>query len=207
MAAFPSSCPQPPRRVDARRNREAILRVAEEVFAEGIEFASLDEVARRAGLGRATVYRHFPDRHALGVAIADRHLAAIRAAVKSCLHDELSLRDLLRSILCAQVVRRPLVRLFLEMPPGEQLRHVSVLTRELEPAFHHSQARGELRPDLVVADLELVFEMIEGAMATGPYTRDRAASTQRLVVAVVDGLFAPAEHRGAVERPGASYQG
>ncbi|WP_156757167.1 TetR/AcrR family transcriptional regulator [Actinokineospora pegani] len=207
MAAFPSSCPPSPRRVDARRNRETILRVADEVFAESAEFASLDEVARRAGLGRATVYRHFPDRHALGVAIADRHVAAIRAAVRCCLDGELPLRDLLRAILSAQVTRRPLVRLFQEMPPGEQLRHVGVLTRELEPAFHQSQARGELRPDLVIADLELVFEMIEGAMATGPYTRDRVASTQRLVVAVVDGLFAPAGHRGAVEDPSAPHQG
>ncbi|MFC5825071.1 TetR/AcrR family transcriptional regulator [Nonomuraea insulae] len=54
-----------PLRADARRKREAILVAAVEVFAErGIEIA-LDEVARRAGVGIATLYRHFPTREAL----------------------------------------------------------------------------------------------------------------------------------------------
>jgi AcrR family transcriptional regulator len=54
-----------PLRADARRKREAILAAAVDVFAEkGVEIA-LDEVARRAGVGIATLYRHFPTREAL----------------------------------------------------------------------------------------------------------------------------------------------
>ncbi|MCQ4208666.1 TetR/AcrR family transcriptional regulator [Streptomyces longispororuber] len=54
-----------PRRRDARRNRELLVEAAHEVFVEqGLE-APLDVIARRAGVGNATLYRHFPDRAAL----------------------------------------------------------------------------------------------------------------------------------------------
>jgi AcrR family transcriptional regulator len=54
-----------PLRADARRNQDAILAAAVDVFAErGVEIA-LDEVARQAGVGIATLYRHFPTREAL----------------------------------------------------------------------------------------------------------------------------------------------
>ncbi|AJE41645.1 TetR/AcrR family transcriptional regulator [Streptomyces nodosus] len=56
---------QPPRRRDARRNRELLVAAAHEVFTEqGLE-APLDVIARRAGVGNATLYRHFPTRVAL----------------------------------------------------------------------------------------------------------------------------------------------
>ncbi|MFJ2607859.1 TetR/AcrR family transcriptional regulator [Streptomyces sp. NPDC087425] len=56
---------QAPLRRDARRNREALVAAARETFAQlGLD-ASLDEIARRAGVGNATLYRHFPTRAAL----------------------------------------------------------------------------------------------------------------------------------------------
>ena len=58
-----------PLRRDAQRNREALLAAAQEVFAAlGLD-ASLDEIARRAGVGNATLYRHFPNRAALVEAV------------------------------------------------------------------------------------------------------------------------------------------
>lgn len=54
-----------PLRADARRNRARLLAVADEVFAEEGLDASLEEVARRAGVGVGTLYRHFPTRNAL----------------------------------------------------------------------------------------------------------------------------------------------
>ncbi|MGV9499189.1 TetR/AcrR family transcriptional regulator [Streptomyces sp. NPDC003642] len=54
-----------PMRADARRNYERLLRVAVEAFAEHGEGASLDDIAKRAGVGSGTLYRHFPTRHAL----------------------------------------------------------------------------------------------------------------------------------------------
>jgi AcrR family transcriptional regulator len=54
-----------PMRADARRNYERLLKVAAEAFAEHGESASLDDIAKRAGVGSGTLYRHFPSRQAL----------------------------------------------------------------------------------------------------------------------------------------------
>src|SRR5581483_6265203 len=54
-----------PKRADARRNHERVLTAAREAFAEGGESTALEEIARRAGVGIGTLYRHFPTRQAL----------------------------------------------------------------------------------------------------------------------------------------------
>jgi AcrR family transcriptional regulator len=54
-----------PQRADARRNYERILTAARKAFAEGGESTSLEEIARQAGVGIGTLYRHFPSRQAL----------------------------------------------------------------------------------------------------------------------------------------------
>src|SRR5438045_8569580 len=54
-----------PKRADARRNRERVLAAAREAFAQGGESTALEEIARRAGVGIGTLYRHFPNRQAL----------------------------------------------------------------------------------------------------------------------------------------------
>ncbi|MEU7403760.1 helix-turn-helix domain-containing protein [Streptomyces sp. NPDC044948] len=54
-----------PMRADARRNRERLLQAAATAFAEHGEGASLDDIAKRAGVGTGTLYRHFPTRQAL----------------------------------------------------------------------------------------------------------------------------------------------
>ncbi|MFI9824198.1 TetR/AcrR family transcriptional regulator [Streptomyces sp. NPDC052013] len=60
-------------RADARRNRERLLKAAVEAFAAQGEGASLDDIARQAGVGSGTLYRHFPTRRALlEAAYADR---------------------------------------------------------------------------------------------------------------------------------------
>ncbi len=54
-----------PKRADARRNYEKVLTAARQAFAEGGESTALEEIARRAGVGIGTLYRHFPNRQAL----------------------------------------------------------------------------------------------------------------------------------------------
>ena len=58
-----------PLRADAQRNRARLLEVAQTVFAEQGTSASIDEIARRAGVGVGTLYRHFPTKDALFEAI------------------------------------------------------------------------------------------------------------------------------------------
>ncbi|MEU8611035.1 helix-turn-helix domain-containing protein [Actinoplanes sp. NPDC048791] len=67
-----------PQRVDARANRGRILDVAEEVFGRGGETASTEEVARLAGVGIATVFRHFPTKAALLQAVLVRRFEGLR---------------------------------------------------------------------------------------------------------------------------------
>ena len=61
---------QAPRRSDALRNRERVIAAAREVFAEQGIHACVPEVARRAGVGKATVYRSFATREHLVAALA-----------------------------------------------------------------------------------------------------------------------------------------
>jgi AcrR family transcriptional regulator len=66
-------------RTDARRNRDALVAAAAAVFEESGPDAPLDVVARRAGLGNATLYRHFPTRADLLVAVFAEEVEALRA--------------------------------------------------------------------------------------------------------------------------------
>ncbi|MGI5246618.1 TetR/AcrR family transcriptional regulator [Dactylosporangium sp. CA-139066] len=74
-----------PQRVDAQANRGRILDVAEDVFGRGGESASTEEVAREAGVGIATVFRHFPTKAALLQAVLIRRLDRLRAQAESLL--------------------------------------------------------------------------------------------------------------------------
>src|SRR5260370_21043784 len=65
-------------RADARANRVRILDVADDVFGEGGESASTEEVARLAGVGIATVFRHFPTKAALLEAVLARRFDRLR---------------------------------------------------------------------------------------------------------------------------------
>jgi AcrR family transcriptional regulator len=67
------------RRADARRNYERLLAAAAEVFGERGAGAPLDEIARRAGIGNATMYRHFPTRSDLLIAVYADEVTALCA--------------------------------------------------------------------------------------------------------------------------------
>ena len=67
----------PPLRADARRNYDALLIAADELFATNGPDVALDEIARRAGVGNATLYRHFPDRRDLLVAVCVSEVKAL----------------------------------------------------------------------------------------------------------------------------------
>ena len=69
-----------PLRADARRNRERILASAREVFSESGAEAQIDDVARRAGVGVGTVYRHYPTKEALLVELVREKFRLLSAA-------------------------------------------------------------------------------------------------------------------------------
>lgn len=67
-------------RTDAQRNRERILEVAKEAFTRSGAEASLDDIAKEAGVGAGTLYRHFPTRHALLEAVYRTEVEKLAAA-------------------------------------------------------------------------------------------------------------------------------
>jgi AcrR family transcriptional regulator len=90
-----------PLRADARRNRERILTGARAVFAESGSDAQMDDVARRAGVGVGTVYRHYPTKEALLVELVREKLKRFTAEAQDALERDGEpfdvLTDLMRS--------------------------------------------------------------------------------------------------------------
>ncbi|MFI2644430.1 TetR/AcrR family transcriptional regulator [Streptomyces sp. NPDC018610] len=77
------TAPERPLRADARRNREAVLDAAGDLFAQRGDAVQMDEIAERAGLGVGTLYRHFADKRALLAAIIGRRFEAITSLART----------------------------------------------------------------------------------------------------------------------------
>ncbi len=75
-------------RADARRNLELVLDAATEVFAASGPDASIDEIARLAGVGHGTVFRRFPTKDDLMYAVIERHVAQVTALASDALVSE-----------------------------------------------------------------------------------------------------------------------
>jgi AcrR family transcriptional regulator len=76
-----------PQRADARRNREKVLSAAAAAFGEiGLD-AQVEDIARRAGVGIGTVYRHFPTKEALVVALAEQRFDRLAETVEAALEE------------------------------------------------------------------------------------------------------------------------
>lgn len=184
-------------RNDARRNREKILRTADKAFTDGSEIVTLNEIAQQAGLGRATVYRHFSDRHVLAVALAGHYFDALRKVVDTMDEQCCSFRDLLEWVFSTQISMRPLVLGFLEMSGEEQLRYTEQLIEILTPPFLRAREEGQVRADAVPRDLALIALMFNAAADANSDHGNDGTRLARLVSVFLDGLFAvPAGRSG-----------
>jgi AcrR family transcriptional regulator len=149
-----------PLRADARRNRERVLTAAQVVFGEHGREAQMDDVARRAGVGVGTVYRHFPTKEALLEALAvdtfERMLAVGKAALERGDHWQ-AFCDALWTGAELTAADRSFTEIVGEiqgpMPlPPELLEDINETFGEL---MRRAQASGELRPDLVLDDIPM----------------------------------------------------
>ena len=150
------------RRSHARRNHGLLVAAAREVFAErGVE-ASLEEIARRAGVGVGTLYRHFATREALVEAVYERRIGEFVAVGEAAVAEAdgwLALAGLIERILEAQAGDRLLKDVLLRSSPGtgrverarEQMRAL------FEQVLQRARAEGSLRPDFAFADLALLL--------------------------------------------------
>jgi AcrR family transcriptional regulator len=177
------------RRRDAQRNRAAILEAASEVLTAGETVALMPEIARRAGVGQATLYRHFADRQALIAAVITFQLERLEEQVAA--HDGRpeEFRALLREVLHTQIAMRGLISLVRRLDQATQDRYRRRAVTAVAVPMRHARDRGYVRADLVPEDLALLFAMVQGvAEGTDDVAAARAAA-DRAVDLMLDGVF------------------
>ncbi|SNY23602.1 TetR/AcrR family transcriptional regulator [Paractinoplanes atraurantiacus] len=159
-------------RSDARDNRERILAAAREVFAaDGLD-VPMREIARRAEVGPATLYRRFPTKQALITEAFTEQMYACYAVVDEGLADPdawRGLRMVVEKLFVLHAEDRGFARAFTDTAARE--RGVASLAELL----HRAKAGGHLRPDVTVDDLILVLVANSGLRATSATTRVAAS--------------------------------
>jgi AcrR family transcriptional regulator len=177
-------------RADAIRNRERVLEAAKAVFSQGGAEASLETVARRAGVGIGTLYRHFPTREALYEAVyrheveqlveLARHLEAETAPVEA-------LRHWLRAGVEFMATKKGMaaaLAMAAQGSPDLVAYSLDRLTRAVGELLRRAAAAGEIRVDIGPEDL---LRTLVGMC----YAHDRPgwqAKVLRLVDVFIDGL-------------------
>jgi AcrR family transcriptional regulator len=178
-----------PLRADARRNRERILAAARKVFAKQGAEAQVDDIARAAGVGVGTLYRHFPDKRALmGELVAAKFRAFADNAERALDVDDPweAFAGLLRANakLCVRDigVQHALAR---EPAPwsaaAPELARLGDLASQL---IRRGQEAGVLRADLVVEDIPMLMGGLTATMAVPRY------DWRRHLEIILDGLRA-----------------
>lgn len=181
--------PKPDRalRADARRNRDRVLAVARKLFeSEGIA-VEMDEIARQAGVGVGTIYRHFPTKEALirGVAdvFAERLLEAARE--RSDADDPGAAFFEYLSILATELAaKRSLGHAMAdaELTPTRVAERRALFHDAFDALLARAQQARAVRPDVTVAD---VLVLVRAPIASGHHD---AATRRRLLEIVCDGL-------------------
>jgi AcrR family transcriptional regulator len=178
-----------PRRRDAQRNREAILAAARELFAECAE-VPMYEVARRAGVGQATLYRNFPDRRDLAAALLLEEMEQTEHLAGEHRGDPDAFFVLLRNIVDTIARFHALGDLAREDTClGSELHLRRRRLRELltEP-LRAAKAAGTVRCDVTIDDVFLVVLMVRGAIDGADGSAGRAAAASRALTLLLEGL-------------------
>ncbi|MFI7275968.1 TetR/AcrR family transcriptional regulator [Streptomyces sp. NPDC049879] len=182
-------------RADALRNRERILAAAREAFVLYGTDARLDEIARRAGVGNATLYRHFPDREALLIAVLldvnHRIIDEARAALEA---DSDPFEALHRLVLNAAGERVgglcPMLGGDVDPRDPQLVASNARMHETVQRLVDRAHASGQLRPDVGSGDI-----LVGVARLTSPVPgtdQDDEMLLLRHLQIFVDGLRAPA---------------
>ena len=162
--ASPRTATGSPKRADARRNHDLVLAAAREAFAAGGESTALEQIARRAGVGIGTLYRHFPNRQALLEALYVKEVEEVcRSAVELDDADPWqALTDWFQRLIGYLATKRALAHELMNY-----LDEDAILFKECrtglyaagEPPLKRSQDAGVVRPDV---EFSQVMQMVVG---------------------------------------------
>jgi len=183
-------------RLDAARNQERIVDAASAAFAELGAGVTLEEVARRAGVGVATVYRRFRNRDQLVRAVVAQVLTVEIEPVAAVATDD-PWRDLaatLEASVAAVAAHRRVVALA-HQAGGIDVDVVDRYLLRLDRLLTRARATGLVRPELEPRDVAMAVVMVLATVRDG----DRAADWRRYLALLLDGMRpAPAPLPGRV---------
>ncbi|CAM5473678.1 TetR family transcriptional regulator [Streptomyces avidinii] len=195
------SGPVPRPRADAVRNRERILAAAREALVEFGTAAPLDEIARRAGVGNATLYRHFPDRptlvHHVVLFVMDRvTLLAETVLARTLAADGPDAFDALCHFTHGAADERigalcPMLSGDFDRDHPELLASRAALEEAVESLMVAGQSCGLLRTDIGVGDLLIALSQLSRPLPGTPCF-DGDLYVHRHLQLFLDGLRAPA---------------
>jgi AcrR family transcriptional regulator len=177
-----------PLRADARRNREAILAAADELFrAEGMAF-QMDQVAHRAGLGVGTVYRHFPTKDALLVELVvhrmDTLLEEAESAMAEC-DPAVAIRQFLHGAATFMGTDAGLrAAIGATADPASCAAYRQDLWDRKLALVTRAQEAGAVRDDLTVTDLDALMCGLGAAIDSG-------GDPRRMADVILDGMRVP----------------
>jgi AcrR family transcriptional regulator len=178
-----------PLRKDAADRRKTLLEAARAVFAaEGID-APLDHIAARAGVGRATLYRNFPGRTEIALAVLLDDVNELGERFAEPAEPDAFLRFL--EALSERFVRNAALGGVVRAAPSpdilEPLRRAMI--DAATPALTVSQAAGAVRPDMTPADVRVLSGML-GAGLHHAAPSERNAMASRTLELVLDAIRA-----------------
>jgi AcrR family transcriptional regulator len=182
-------------RSHARRNHQRLVDAAREVFSEQGVDAPLEAIARRAGVGIATLYRHFATREALVEAILERRIGDVVAVAEAAAARPdgwTAFEEMVRRTLELHASDRVLKEIILRYPPsrGRLASAREDLRALFEQVLDRARADGALRADFTVSDLALLFWSFAPVMdATAGVAPD---AWRRHLHLLLDGLRAEA---------------
>lgn len=177
-------------RADSLRNRELLIEAARQVFGAGGQQASLEAVARLAGVGIGTLYRHFPTREALFEAVYRREVDQLGDLAERLAREAAPVEALRRwlhaNVRLVATKKGMIEALQLVAHGSSELKAYSFerLTEALARLLARGVAAGDLRPDVTAEDLLRALIGIFYAERAA----DWQATTLRLVDVFVDGL-------------------
>jgi AcrR family transcriptional regulator len=184
--------PARPMRADAQRNYQLLVSAAIAAFAEhGADDASLEEIARRAGVGIGTLYRHFPTRQALLEAVYRDQVEVLRARAEELLGSAPpgeALMTWLRALVDFGSTKRSLTSALLATldKDSDLVSASGAMMRESAAALlARAQEAGEVRADASATDLLRLVHAISMAVARPPVEDGQA---DRMIGLIADGL-------------------
>lgn len=139
-------------------NRRAIIAAAREIFAESGLQAPFNAVAKKAGVGQGSLYRHFPDRVALALAVFDENFDALEASVAS---PDTTLDDLIDDIIDLAAVSTALIDLIWQHQHEERVAHLTTrLAGVVGTVVARERAAGRLGDHVTDDDVLLAITML-----------------------------------------------